>query len=177
MSYFLPFESTTFLKRNALRSRSAMPPRNCQRTSGCISVSLLIARSTVTSSPAFSSARRCSCRSAYFLSMGLFGGDFLLADDGRPLRLVGFHHGGELAGGAGDEIAVLRLQALLHGGIRESLLQGVVEQIDHRAGRSRRREHRHPGLGGEAGISLGDRRQLGEKARALRCADAERGEL
>ena len=32
----------TLVNRNALRSFSSMPPRNCQRTSGCISVSLLI---------------------------------------------------------------------------------------------------------------------------------------
>ena len=54
----MPLESTTLVNRKALRSFSSMPPRNCQRTSGCISVSLLISRSTVTSSPASSSAFR-----------------------------------------------------------------------------------------------------------------------
>src|SRR5262249_30814470 len=55
---FLP--STTLVNRNALRSFSSMPPRNCQRTSGCISVSLLIGRSTVTRGPASRSAGVCS---------------------------------------------------------------------------------------------------------------------
>ena len=42
MSYLRPLLSVTLVNRKALRSFSAMPPRNCQRTSGCISVSLLI---------------------------------------------------------------------------------------------------------------------------------------
>jgi hypothetical protein len=46
------FESVTLVNTNALRSFSGIPPRNCQRTSGCSSVSLLIGRSTCTRSPA-----------------------------------------------------------------------------------------------------------------------------
>src|SRR5262249_31338293 len=58
-----PLESVGWVNRKALRSGSAMPPRYCQRTSGCISVSLLIGSSTTTSSPARASASTCSCRS------------------------------------------------------------------------------------------------------------------
>src|ERR1700722_1315991 len=65
MSYLRFLLSTTLVNRKALRSFSSMPPRNCQRTSGCISVSLLMGRSTVTSRPALSSARRWSRRSGY----------------------------------------------------------------------------------------------------------------
>src|ERR1700722_3358960 len=46
MSYFRPLASITLVNKNALRSFSAMPPRNGQRTSGCISMSLSIGRST-----------------------------------------------------------------------------------------------------------------------------------
>ena len=44
-----PSKSVGCVNRNALRSGSGMPPRYCQRTSGCISVSLLIGSSTTTS--------------------------------------------------------------------------------------------------------------------------------
>ena len=50
-------------EQESLASGSAMPPRYCQRTSGCISVSLLIGSSTTTSRPARASASTCSCRS------------------------------------------------------------------------------------------------------------------
>ena len=49
MSKRRPLESVGWVNRNALRSGSGMPPRYCQRTSGCISVSLLIGSSTTTS--------------------------------------------------------------------------------------------------------------------------------
>src|SRR3954452_5787201 len=51
MSYLCPRPSTTFSNRNALRWLSGNP-RNCSRTSGCSSVSLLIGVVTRTSLPA-----------------------------------------------------------------------------------------------------------------------------
>src|SRR6478609_9756914 len=114
MSYLRPLESVTLVNRKALRSFSAMPPRNCQRTSGCISVSLLIGRSTVMSSPAASSAFRCSCRSAYFLSAISIHRDVFFANDAPPLRLLALHQLGERLGRAGDDVAVLRLEARAH---------------------------------------------------------------
>src|SRR5438477_11948175 len=51
MSYLRPRESTTFSNRKAWRWRSGRP-RNCSRTSGCSSVSLLIGIVTRTSLPA-----------------------------------------------------------------------------------------------------------------------------
>src|SRR5947208_3531206 len=65
MSYLRRLASVTWVNRNAFLSGSSMPPRNCQRTRGCISVSLSIGRSTVTSSPARSRATRCSWRSGW----------------------------------------------------------------------------------------------------------------
>src|SRR3984957_19577228 len=59
MSYLRPFESTTLVKRKARRLSSGTRPWNCQRTSGCSSVSLLIGRSTRTSKPLASSAFKC----------------------------------------------------------------------------------------------------------------------
>src|SRR4051812_6715896 len=70
LSYLRPFESTTFSKRNALRSAS-LSPRNCQRTSGCSSVSLLISRRTRTSLPLASSAAINSRRSVCGLAKSI----------------------------------------------------------------------------------------------------------
>jgi hypothetical protein len=64
MSYFLPLPSTTLVNRNARRLFSGMPPTNCQRTSGCNSVSLSIVRSIRVTSPAASSAARCCWKSS-----------------------------------------------------------------------------------------------------------------
>src|SRR2546423_14702861 len=107
MSYLRPLLSTTLVNRNAFLSRSSMPPRNCQRTSGCISVSLLIGRSTRISSPALSRALRCSCRSAYVREEDRRGSsamsvhrDVLVANDAAPLHLLGFHQLGERLGRA-----------------------------------------------------------------------------
>src|SRR5215831_3675888 len=58
MSYRRPLESVTWVKRNARRSGSGIPPRNCQRTSGCSSVSLFMGRSTRSSSPCASNLSR-----------------------------------------------------------------------------------------------------------------------
>src|SRR6202790_4626509 len=52
MSKRRPLESVGCVNRNALRSPSGMPPRYCQRTSGCISVSLLIGSSITCRKPA-----------------------------------------------------------------------------------------------------------------------------
>src|SRR5262249_13996436 len=95
MSYLRPFASTTFSNRNALRWLSGRP-RNCRRTSGCSSVSLLIGTVTRTSLPARSSA------STYWPSVGqydainflltfrvlsaLIGDRFQLGHDGRRRR-------------------------------------------------------------------------------------------
>src|SRR5262249_45759229 len=65
MSYLRPRASTTFSNRNALRWLSGRP-RNCRRTSGCSSVSLLIGTVTRTSLPARSSA------STYWPSVGQY---------------------------------------------------------------------------------------------------------
>src|SRR3990172_153135 len=65
MSNLRPLLSVMLVNRNALRSSSRWRPRNCQRTSGCISVSLLILRSTTIRSPAFFKASICSWRSGY----------------------------------------------------------------------------------------------------------------
>ncbi len=54
MSYLRPLLSTTFSNRKALRAVSGNP-RNCKRTSGCSSVSLLIGLVTRISLPARSS--------------------------------------------------------------------------------------------------------------------------
>src|SRR4051812_44550106 len=118
MSYLRPLLSMTLLKRKALRSFSAMPPRNCQRTSGCSSVSLLIGRSTVISSPAWSSAFRCSCRSAYlrdnfgenFGSAISVHRDVFVANDAPPLRLLAVDELGQLLGRAADDVAALRFE-------------------------------------------------------------------
>ena len=64
MSYFLPLPSTTLVNRNARRLSSGRPPTNCQRTSGCSSVSLSIGRSMRVTSPAASSAARCCWKSS-----------------------------------------------------------------------------------------------------------------
>src|SRR6267378_1372422 len=63
MSYLRPLESTTLVNRNARRASSARPPWNCQRTSGWISVSLSIGRSTRTTRPCASRAARCCWKS------------------------------------------------------------------------------------------------------------------
>ncbi len=55
---------TTLVNKNARRSSSSSPPWNCQRTSGCSSVSLLIARSMRRSRPCASSRARCSWKSS-----------------------------------------------------------------------------------------------------------------
>src|SRR5262249_39071455 len=65
MAYLRPFASVTFSNRNALRWDSGSP-RNCRRTSGCSSVSLLIGTVTRTSLPAFSSP------STYWPSVGQY---------------------------------------------------------------------------------------------------------
>src|SRR3954466_3616375 len=64
MSYFLPLPSITLVNRNARRLSSGMPPTNCQRPSGCSSVSLSIGRSIRVTSPAASSAARCCWKSS-----------------------------------------------------------------------------------------------------------------
>src|SRR3954471_15145706 len=110
MSYFLPLLSVTLRKRKALRSFSAMPPRNCQRTSGCISVSLLIGRSTVIRRPAASRAFRCSCRSAYFLSGISVHRDVFCANDAAPLRLLALDEPAQLLRRAADDLAALCFQ-------------------------------------------------------------------
>ena len=78
MSYFLPLPSTTLVNRNARRSSSGMPPTNCQRTSGCSSVSLSIGRSMRVTSPAASSAARCCWKSS--------AGPLVLAEPLRSCR-------------------------------------------------------------------------------------------
>src|SRR3954471_9562899 len=65
MSYLRPRASTTFSNRNALRWLSGSP-RNCSRTSGCSSVSLLIGVVTRTSLPA------CSRPATYLPSVGQY---------------------------------------------------------------------------------------------------------
>src|SRR5438445_9996199 len=67
MSYLRPRASTTFSNRKALRARSGSP-RNCSRTNGCSSVSLLIGVVTRTSLPA------CSRPSTYLPSDGQYDG-------------------------------------------------------------------------------------------------------
>src|SRR5229473_6281998 len=123
MSYLRPLLSVTLVNRKALRSFSAMPPRNCQRTSGCISVSLLIARSTRMRSPAASSFFRCSCRSAYGSRCAAMSvhRDVLVANDAAPLRLLSFHELRERLGRAADDVAALRLQPLPHRRLGEQL--------------------------------------------------------
>src|SRR5215510_2581798 len=65
MSYWRPCASVTFSNRKALRWLSGKP-RNCSRTSGCSSVSLLIGTVTRTSLPA------CSSPSTYCPSVGQY---------------------------------------------------------------------------------------------------------
>src|SRR5690349_21775914 len=65
----------TFSKRNALRSSSRTPPRNCQRTSGWISVSLLDGRATRTSRPRSSKFLMCSRTSLGAFIVSPRGGD------------------------------------------------------------------------------------------------------
>src|SRR3954471_19942270 len=177
MSYFLPLLSVTLRKRKALRSFSAMPPRNCQRTSGCISVSLLIGRSTVISKPAASRAFRCSCRSAYFLSAISIHRDVFVANDAPPLRLLALDELGELFRRAADDVAALALEPLAKRRSREQLDEGAVQPIQHRLRRSRGREHRGPRFRFEAGEGLADGRQVGIELGARSRADAEGGEL
>src|SRR5690348_848644 len=165
MSYLRPLLSVTLEKRNAFRSFSAMPPRNCQRTSGCISVSLLIARGTRISRPALSSASRCSCRSGYLRSAMSVDADVHLADQPAPLRLLGLDELGEGFGAAADDLAALAFQTLAHGRLGEQLCERGVQAPEHRLGSLRRREDRHPGFGLEAGKRLADGRQVGIELR------------
>src|SRR5438270_10128841 len=148
MSYLRPLLSTTLVKRNALRSFSAMPPRNCQRTSGCISVSLFIGRVTRMSSPAASSALRCACRSAYISVHS----DVHFLDQRPPLRLLRSDELGELARRAADDLAALALQALAHRRIGEHLGERAMQPLEDRLGRLGRCEHCGPGGGLEARI-------------------------
>src|SRR6266404_8106131 len=163
MSYLRPLLSVTLVKRNALRSFSAMPPRNCQRTSGCISVSLFIGRVTRMRSPAASSAFRCACRSAYISVHG----DVHFLDQRAPLRLLGFDELGELVRCTADDLAALALQALAHRRIGEHPGERAMQPVDDRLGRFRRKEHGAPGGGLEARIALRDRREAGPEGRAL----------
>src|SRR4029079_14160457 len=146
MSYLRPLLSTTFLKRKALRSFSAMPPRNCHRTKGCISVSLLIARSTVMSRPAFSSAARCSCRSEYFRSAISVHRDVFFPDDASPLRLLALHQLGKRLPRGADDVAVLRFQALAHAAVAQQLDERAVQPVEDGLRRRRGRAQRHPRL-------------------------------
>src|SRR5580765_6225830 len=146
MSYLRPLLSVTWLNRNALRSFSAMPPRNCQRTSGCISVSLLMARWTRISSPALSNASRCSCKSGYLRSAMSVDGDFHFADQAPPFRLLGLDELAERLGAAGDDLAALPLEALPDAGLGQYFHERRVQPLEHRPGRLRRREDRRPGL-------------------------------
>ncbi len=82
ISYFSPLPPTTLVNRNALRCSSGNPPRNCQRTSGWISVSFDTGLSMRVSSPALSRLARCSWKSA-----GAAVG-FWLGMSRRPWRLV-----------------------------------------------------------------------------------------
>src|SRR5690348_4033995 len=121
MSYLRPLPSVTLVKRKALRSFSAMPPRNCQRTSGCISVSLLIARSTRMRRPASSSAFRCSCRSRYARSLMSLHRDVLVADEAAPFRLLRLDERTERLRRAADDVAALRFEPLAHRRVGEHL--------------------------------------------------------
>src|SRR5882757_6711163 len=99
MSYLRPRESITFSNRKALRWLSGSP-RNCSRTSGCNSVSLLIGMVTRMSLPACSrpstylpsegqyDAIQCSLGGLYSeFGLAAFVGDgFHLGDDGRRGR-------------------------------------------------------------------------------------------
>src|SRR3954466_3443606 len=177
MSYLRPLLSVTLENRNALRSFSAMPPRNCQRTSGCISVSLLIARCTRMSSPALSRASRCSCRSAYLRSAISVDGDLHLADQAAPFRLLGLDELGERLGAAADDLAALALQALANTGIGEQFHQDGVQALEHRLWHLRPRKDRRPGLRLEAGQRLGDGGQVRIELRALGGTDRQRGQF
>jgi len=63
MSYLHPLASVTWVNRNAFLSGSSIPPRNCQRTRGCISVSLLIGPVDRDEQPGALEPCRCSWRS------------------------------------------------------------------------------------------------------------------
>src|SRR3954468_17650845 len=154
MSYLRPLLSVTLVNRNALRSFSAMPPRNCQRTSGCISVSLLIDRSTRTSKPAASSVFRCSCRSAYRLSAMSVHGNVFFLDQAAPFRLLALDELGERFGRAADDLAALPFQALAHRRLGDDLLERGMQALEHRLRRRGGREHGRPRFRLEAGIGL-----------------------
>src|SRR5580693_2323849 len=63
MSYLRPLTSVTLVKTKARRLSSGTPPTNCQRTSGCSSVSLLIGVSMRVTRPAASRSARWSWKS------------------------------------------------------------------------------------------------------------------
>src|SRR5262245_35837897 len=63
ISNLRPSAPTTLVNRKARRLSSGRPPANCQRTSGCSSVSLLIGRSTRTTRPCASSVAKCCWKS------------------------------------------------------------------------------------------------------------------
>src|ERR671931_1569807 len=157
MSYLRPLLSVTWVKRNAFLSFSGMPPRNCQRRSRCISMSLLIGRVTRMRRPAASSALRCACRSAYISVHG----DVHLAYQRPPLRLLRSHELGERFRRAADHLAALALQALAHRRVGEHLAERAVQALEDRLGRLGWREDSGPGGGFKSGIGLGDRRHAG----------------
>src|SRR5690349_17946579 len=177
MSYLRPLLSITFVNRNALRSFSAMPPRNCQRTSGCISVSLLIGRSTRMRSPASSSAFRCSCRSRYARSLMSLHRDVVFANQTAPFFLLRLDEFAERLGRAADDVAALRFEPLAHRRIGEHLRERTVQRIEHALRRLRRRESGYPGLRFEAGVGLANRRYARPELGALGRAHRERHEL
>src|SRR5580700_10237491 len=64
MSYLRPLASVTLVNTKARRFSSGTPPTNCQRTSGCSSVSLLIGVSMRVTRPAASRSARWSWKSS-----------------------------------------------------------------------------------------------------------------
>src|SRR5205085_5782555 len=153
MSYLRPLLSVTLVKRKALRSFSAMPPRNCQRTSGCISVSLLIARSTRIRRPASSSASRCSCRSRYARSLMSLHRDVLVTDQATPFRLLRSYQRGERLRRAADDLAALRFEPLAHRRVGEHVRERAVQLVEDGLRRLRRREDGGPGLRFESRVA------------------------
>src|SRR5579864_8259504 len=119
-------------------------------------------------------SRAASC-SIFFLA--LVDADVLFPDDLAPFRRLGPDQLAELFRGAGDDIRALQRELLLHVLRGEDVRERAVETLDNRARRACRRDHPDPGVGLEARIVFGDRRQVGELRAAFAAAGGKADEL